>query len=409
VEGGTGGSSDTSSACRAPTGEPPPPSHEHQALVGEAVHSSVPPALFPEILLYKLPVYAWGRGKKALYDGRSSSVESDDDSDAACEDDSFYGADVNEEEEGWPLELLHQPRRPCRCRMYKHGKGELGSDAHGSEDTATMEADAQGPEGGEEAGNSRAEEESEARRPGVRRGGGGLMPGSVGEEGWAEEGRPDGVDPRMPCGLDHESWLPAFEMESPGPAIGGAGFAMGAQGSHASGVDMYGEGHNMENDWSGIGARDNFEGTTGTGHRNKRSRVQRAVIQLSEESEDIISEFESDEDEANTGDPILNDVRRDYENASWSQEFFTYEPKPRKFIGARGPHTFFALFPTILQLFHLFWPCTLLWKIVIESNHYATKPIDAQGNCMGGPKWKNLTIVGLKAYLAIHMYMGMRR
>ena len=35
--------------------------------------------------------------------------------------------------------------------------------------------------------------------------------------------------------------------------------------------------------------------------------------------------------------------------------------------------------------------------------------IDAQGNCMGGPKWKNLTIVGLKSFLAIHMYMGMRR
>jgi hypothetical protein len=28
---------------------------------------------------------------------------------------------------------------------------------------------------------------------------------------------------------------------------------------------------------------------------------------------------------------------------------------------------------------------------------------------MEGPKWKNLKIVGLKAFLAIHMYMGMRR
>jgi hypothetical protein len=46
---------------------------------------------------------------------------------------------------------------------------------------------------------------------------------------------------------------------------------------------------------------------------------------------------------------------------------------------------------------------------VIETNRYAIHPIDAQGNTMGGPKWKNLTIAGLKAFLAIHMYMGMKR
>jgi hypothetical protein len=122
----------------------------------------------------------------------------------------------------------------------------------------------------------------------------------------------------MPYNPDHESWLHAFEMGSLGPAIGGAGFAMGAQGSHASGTGIYGEGHNMENDWDGIGTCDNFEGTAGTSHMNRKSRVQRAVIQLSEESEDTISEFESDEDEANTSDPILNDVRHDYKDASWS-------------------------------------------------------------------------------------------
>lgn len=99
------------------------------------------------------------------------------------------------------------------------------------------------------------------------------MPGSVGEEGWAEEGRPDGIDPQMPCGLNHESWLPTFEMESLRPAIGGARFAMGAHGSHASGANMYGEGHNMGNDWGGIEAHDNFEGIASTGHRSRRSRV----------------------------------------------------------------------------------------------------------------------------------------
>jgi hypothetical protein len=42
-------------------------------------------------------------------------------------------------------------------------------------------------------------------------------------------------------------------------------------------------------------------------------------------------------------------------------------------------------------------------------NRYATKPLDAQGNTMGGSKWVNLTVAGLKAFLAIHMYMGMKK
>jgi hypothetical protein len=70
---------------------------------------------------------------------------------------------------------------------------------------------------------------------------------------------------------------------------------------------------------------------------------------------------------------------------------------------------FFHKNPTILHLFHLFWPHTLLCKIVTETNHYATHPMDAQGNCMEGSKWKNLTIAWLKAFLTIHMYMEMKR
>ena len=41
----------------------------------------------------------------------------------------------------------------------------------------------------------------------------------------------------------------------------------------------------------------------------------------------------------------------------------------------------------------------------METNRYATKRIDAKGNTQGGPKWKNLTM----AFLAIHMYMGMKK
>jgi hypothetical protein len=70
---------------------------------------------------------------------------------------------------------------------------------------------------------------------------------------------------------------------------------------------------------------------------------------------------------------------------------------------------FFEHVPTILHLFELFWPLNLMRKIVIETNYYATERIDAVGNTRGGVKWENLTMVGLKAFLAIHMYIGTKR
>jgi hypothetical protein len=65
---------------------------------------------------------------------------------------------------------------------------------------------------------------------------------------------------------------------------------------------------------------------------------------------------------------------------------FTYDPKPREFLGRRGTEKFFAHMPIILQLFELFWPFNLLHKIVIETNQYATEPLDAHSNTRGGAK-----------------------
>jgi hypothetical protein len=50
-----------------------------------------------------------------------------------------------------------------------------------------------------------------------------------------------------------------------------------------------------------------------------------------------------------------------------------------------------------------------LRKIFIETNRYAMESLDAHGSTRGGPKWETLTVPGLKAFLAIHMYMGMKR
>ena len=73
-----------------------------------------------------------------------------------------------------------------------------------------------------------------------------------------------------------------------------------------------------------------------------------------------------------------------YRDETWSQSFFTYDPKPQEFIGRRDTMQFFYHIPTILQLFEFFWPFNLLRKIVIETNQYAIEPIDAQRNTRGG-------------------------
>jgi hypothetical protein len=68
--------------------------------------------------------------------------------------------------------------------------------------------------------------------------------------------------------------------------------------------------------------------------------------------------------------------------------------------------------PTILQLFELFWPFNLLHKIVLETNCYVTEPLDGHGNSRGGgggAKWENLTVARLKAFLAIHMYICIKK
>jgi hypothetical protein len=75
-----------------------------------------------------------------------------------------------------------------------------------------------------------------------------------------------------------------------------------------------------------------------------------------------------------------NGVKHAYRDETWSQDFF-----------------------------ELFWPFTMLRKIVFETNRYATHSLDALGNTMGGAKWVSTSVAELKAFLAIHMYMGMKR
>jgi hypothetical protein len=64
--------------------------------------------------------------------------------------------------------------------------------------------------------------------------------------------------------------------------------------------------------------------------------------------------------------------------------------------------------PSFMHLFYLFWPYLLLCKVIRETNHYATEA-DEVGNTIGGPNWKEFTVPELKAFMAVQIYMGMKK
>jgi hypothetical protein len=92
-------------------------------------------------------------------------------------------------------------------------------------------------------------------------------------------------------------------------------------------------------------------------------------------------------------------------DSTWKKDHVTYDPEPSEFTGVRGNNYFWNKVPTMLQLFEIFWPHNVLRDIVIETNRYATEDLRG-GKTYGG---KPLTISGLKAFIAILLYMGMKR
>jgi hypothetical protein len=56
----------------------------------------------------------------------------------------------------------------------------------------------------------------------------------------------------------------------------------------------------------------------------------------------------------------------------------------------------------------MFWPDTLLRRIVAKTNRYATT-VGPDGSTLEGPTWRRFTVAGLKAFFAISIFMGLKK
>ena len=65
-------------------------------------------------------------------------------------------------------------------------------------------------------------------------------------------------------------------------------------------------------------------------------------------------------------------------------------------------------FPSFIVLFQLFWPRSVLQWIVDETNQYATV-VNNNGGTFGGCNWEPITLSELMVFIAIILYMGMKR
>jgi hypothetical protein len=189
--------------------------------------------------------------------------------------------------------------------------------------------------------------------------------------------------------------------------VGGAGSVPGREGPDL----YYGPGGRAAN-----GGPVNTQGAAPAPRHRRRLRVQRSRPELSEGSSEEFLELSSessddvqDVDANGVPIPVVEEgVRWDFRDETWNTCGFEYEPQPRPFLGTRGPIEYNHRLPTSMQLFNLFWPWTILRDIVNETNRYARQD-DGAGGTMEGRRWEQLTMAGLKAFMAIHIYIGLKK
>jgi hypothetical protein len=114
-------------------------------------------------------------------------------------------------------------------------------------------------------------------------------------------------------------------------------------------------------------------------------RIPTAVIQPSTGLESSILDYETDvEDDADNENGDCNGINHMFRNETWSQTNFTYDPPCMPFLGRQDNAKFFQ-------------------------NAKYVRHVKSDGTIEGGPKWTDITVACLKAFIAMHIYMGMKR
>ena len=86
-----------------------------------------------------------------------------------------------------------------------------------------------------------------------------------------------------------------------------------------------------------------------------------------------------------------------------------FDLMPRLFSRlGRGLIFLYNILSTFLTLFELFWSPAILNNIVNKTNRYATTP-NPLDRTRKGRDWEQLTVGGLKAFMAVALFMGMKK
>lgn len=110
-------------------------------------------------------------------------------------------------------------------------------------------------------------------------------------------------------------------------------------------------------------------------------------------------------------------IKVTHDDATWKQRYYNFSLTPKPFSGPPvGLKNVYDKVPTMLQLFGFFWGRRVLRKICMETNRYATESLTVQKEdgteetyTRGGPLWYSIDVAELKAFIALTLYMGLKK
>jgi hypothetical protein len=99
-----------------------------------------------------------------------------------------------------------------------------------------------------------------------------------------------------------------------------------------------------------------------------------------------------------------------YGPSTWNKDTNTYANPPLDFTGPEPGCTHpYGRLSSLLGLLDKFWSQKLQRRIVRETNRYASKVIEKDGATKDGHDWTPLVLEEFRAYLAICLFMGLKR